>query len=84
MKGVIPVEPAQAPITMTAKDAAALLGISYWKLTMMCKAKEIPHLRVGNRLLFRKETLERWMANQEILSVRPIGDHQIPLIKAKG
>ncbi|GED55139.1 DNA-binding protein [Brevibacillus borstelensis] len=72
-------------ITMTAKDTAAYLGISYWKLTMMCKAGEIPHLRAGNRILFRKETLDRWMANQETLSVQSGNDSQmIGLVRAQG
>lgn len=61
-------------VTMTAKDTAAYLGISYWKLTMMCKAKEIPHIRYGNRLLFRKETIDRWMANQETMSLQSVNE----------
>lgn len=72
-------------ITMTAKDTAAYLGISYWKLTMMCKAGEVPHLRAGNRILFRKETLDRWMANQETLSIQSKHDSPvIGLARARG
>ena len=66
-------------VTMTAKQTAQYLGISYWKLTMMCKAGEIPHLRAGNRILFRKETLDRWMANQETMSIQSKSD--LPIIR---
>lgn len=57
-------------ITMTAKEAAEYIGVSYWHLLETAKRKQIPHVRVGARVLFRKETLDRWMANQEVLSVQ--------------
>lgn len=56
------------PTTIPAKSAAAYLGISYWKLLEMIKAKQIPHIKVGKRYLFRVEALDRWMANQEVLN----------------
>ena len=72
-------------ITMDGKETAIYLGISYWLLLEKCKAKEIPHIRVGKRVLFRKETIDRWMANQETLSVQPIHESQvIGLAKARG
>ena len=56
--------------TIKAKDAAKYLGISYWKILEMAKAGEVPHVRAGRRVLFRRETLDRWMAAQEAESVQ--------------
>ena len=41
--------------TLTAKEAAEYLGISYWLITQLVKRKQIPCSRVGKRILFRKE-----------------------------
>jgi excisionase family DNA binding protein len=51
--------------TMTAKEAAALLGISTWLLYEMAKRKEVPHSKAGKRLLFRRQTLLAWLEQQE-------------------
>lgn len=56
--------------TMKAKEAAEYIGISYWKLLELAKARKIPHIRgVGNRVLFRKDSLDAWMASQETASI---------------
>ncbi|WP_017756788.1 excisionase family DNA-binding protein [Calidifontibacillus oryziterrae] len=51
--------------TMTAKEAANLLGVSYWLLLEMAKKGQIPNIRAGKRVLFRLESLEEWMDQQE-------------------
>jgi excisionase family DNA binding protein len=56
--------------TLTAKEAANLLGLSYWSLLEIAKRKEIPHIRAGKRVLFRLESLEHWMDQQEMNSIR--------------
>lgn len=56
--------------TLSAKPAAKYLGFSYWKLLEMVKAGDMPHIRAGNRLLFRKETLDAWLTQQEQASTR--------------
>lgn len=56
--------------TMNARDSAAYIGCSYWKFLEGVKAKRIPHLKVGNRILCRRETLDAWMASQETASIR--------------
>jgi excisionase family DNA binding protein len=55
--------------TLRAKEAAAYLGISYWLILELAKKKEIPHIRAGSRVLFRRESLDEWMQNQEAASV---------------
>ena len=51
--------------TLTAKEAAKYLGISYWLCLEMAKRGEIPHIRAGSRVLFRRESLDGWMDEQE-------------------
>lgn len=38
--------------TLTAKEAAEYLGISYWLITQLVRRKQIPCSRVGKRILF--------------------------------
>lgn len=57
------------PVTLTAKEAAEYLGISYWLILEMTKKKEIPFIACGSRKLFRKEALDSWMAEKEKMSV---------------
>lgn len=52
-------------ITMSAQDAARYLGISYWLITQMVKKGEIPHIRLGKKIFFRKQTLDQFMDVQE-------------------
>lgn len=56
--------------TMPTKEAAQYLGIGYWKLLELAKAGKVPHIRLDGRLLFRRETLDRWMEEQEQASMR--------------
>lgn len=59
--------------TIPAKAGAEYLGLSYWKTLEMVKAGKLPHIRVGGdkagRVLFRRESLDRWLEEQENASV---------------
>lgn len=57
------------PATLTAKETAEYLGISYWLLLEMTKRKEVPFIACGSRKLFRKEALDSWMTEKEKISV---------------
>jgi len=57
------------PATVKAKQAAKYLNISYWKILDMVKKGEIPHIKAGKLVLFRKETLDNWIVEQEQQSV---------------
>lgn len=59
------------PVLMNAKTAAEYLGISYWSLTEMARKKKIPFIPIGDRPHFRKETLDRWVDDQEKASTKP-------------
>lgn len=54
--------------TLLAKEAAEYLGISYWLILELAKQKKIPHTRAGKRVIFRKESLDKWMDQQEELN----------------
>lgn len=51
--------------TLTAKEAAEYLGISYWLITQLVRRKQIPCSRVGKRILFRKEALDIYLSTKE-------------------
>lgn len=55
-------------VTMSAKDASIYLGISYWLLLELVKRKEIPCIEIGNRKLFRKNSMDNWLATREASS----------------
>jgi excisionase family DNA binding protein len=50
---------------MTVKEAAPYIGASEYKLREMVRKKQIPAYRVGNRIFFRKATIDEWIAQQE-------------------
>lgn len=56
--------------TLTAKEAAEYLGISYWLITQLVKRKQIPCSRVGKRILFRKEALDIYLSKKENDSIK--------------
>ena len=51
--------------TLTAKEAAEYLVISYWLITQLVRRKQIPCSRVGKRILFRKEALDIYLSKKE-------------------
>ena len=51
--------------TLTAKEAAEYLGISYWLITQLVRRKQMPCSRVGKRILFRKEALDIYLSKKE-------------------
>lgn len=66
---------------MSAQEAARDFfkgKVSYWKILELAKRGEIPHSRIGSRVLFRRESLEAWMAEQEKNSSRLVMDGSKP------
>lgn len=56
--------------TMCAKDTAKYLGISYYTLLELRKQGKIPNSKIGRKYLFRKDTLDLWLQEQETASVK--------------
>ena len=50
---------------MTAQEAADYLKISYWLILKMVRESQIPAFRCGNKVMFRKSTIDRFISAQE-------------------
>lgn len=55
--------------TLTMKEAAEYLGISYWLINQLVRRKEIPCSKVGGKFLFRVQILDEYLRNKEQQSV---------------
>ena len=51
--------------TLTAREAAGYLGISYWSLLNLVRRQLIPHSRIGKKFVFRTQTIDQWLTKQE-------------------
>lgn len=56
--------------TIEASEAAELVGVSEWKIYDLARRHLLPHVRIGRRVLFRRQSLLQWLADQEAASVR--------------
>lgn len=56
--------------TLTMREAAEYLGISYWLINQLVKRKQIPCSKVGEKFLFRVKALEEYLSEKEQASVR--------------
>lgn len=55
--------------TLTMKEAAEYLGVSYWLINQLVRRKEIPCSKVGGKFLFRVQALEEYLSTKEKESV---------------
>ena len=55
--------------TLTMKEAAEYLGISYWLINQLVRRKEIPCSKVGGKFLFRVQVLDEYLSSKEQESV---------------
>lgn len=67
-------------VTLTAKEAATYLGISYWLILELVKRGELNCVKAGGRKLFRQSGLDDWMTRQEAGAAR---DERPALRRAK-
>lgn len=51
--------------TLTMKETADYLGISYWLVNQLVRRREIPCARVGGRILFRVQALDEYLKEKE-------------------
>ena len=58
-----------ARTTLTMKETAEYLGVSYWLVTQLVKRKQLPCSRVGGMVLFRKEALDKYLSEKEKASI---------------
>ena len=62
---VIPSPIVVEPDIMNAKQAASYLKISYWLILKLAREHRIPSFHCGNKVLFRKSTIDQFIAAQE-------------------
>lgn len=55
--------------TLTMKEAAEYLGISYWLINQLVRKKQIPCSKVGGKFLFRIQALDEYLSTKEKESV---------------
>ncbi|MBO8183639.1 MAG: helix-turn-helix domain-containing protein [Archaeoglobus sp.] len=52
-------------ITLTAKEVAEMLGISKRFVYELCQRNELPHKRIGRKVLFSKSQIKEWLEGGE-------------------
>ena len=55
--------------TLTMKEAAEYLGVSYWLINQLVRRKQIPCSKVGGKFLFRVQALDEYLSSKEKASV---------------
>lgn len=53
------------PYGMDTKEASKFIGCSAYTIRELAREKKIPHYRIGNRIMFTKQALIRWIDKQE-------------------
>lgn len=56
--------------TLTMKETAEYLEISYWLVNQLVRRKQIPCARVGGRVLFRVQALDEYLKEKEEKSLK--------------
>lgn len=51
--------------TLTTIEIAQYLGVSQDLIFKMVREKSIPHFRIGRRILFRVESIDKWITERE-------------------
>ena len=51
--------------TLTMKEAAEYLGISYWLVNQLVRRKQIPCSKIGGKFLFRIQALDEYLTKKE-------------------
>ncbi|WP_254843983.1 helix-turn-helix domain-containing protein [Virgibacillus dokdonensis] len=51
--------------TMTVKEMAVYLDLSTDFVYKLCREKKIPHIKIGTRTMFKKESIDKWLSDLE-------------------
>lgn len=60
------IKPNTDPLLMPMADAVRFLGVGERTMWRLVKLREVPHVRIGRRVLFRREALAAWAKSQEV------------------
>jgi excisionase family DNA binding protein len=53
------------PVLLDIRAAARLLGLTYWKVYGLVKARELPVVEIGGKFYFRRATILKWVEKSE-------------------
>lgn len=56
--------------TLSVKEAADYLGVQPEMIYVMVQMKELPHLKLGERLFFTRESIDLWKSEQRVMSTQ--------------
>lgn len=58
-------KPPETPY-LTAQEVATRLGISLPWVRKLTGAKQMPHIRIGSRILYRASEVDKWLSAHEL------------------
>jgi len=61
------------PVLVTIHELCARYSLKLWTIRQYCAQGRIPHVKVGRKVLFRLEDIERWLAEQTQQVKWPLG-----------
>lgn len=50
-------------LTLTVEEVAKMIGVSKMTIYRMVQLNEVPSIRVRNKILFYRPTVEKWLTN---------------------
>lgn len=62
-----------APLALDRKGVAKATSLSVRRIDELVKAKEIPHVRHGRRVIFPVQQIQRWLASRVVKAPRRAG-----------
>jgi excisionase family DNA binding protein len=54
------------PVMLTFYELCAKYNLRPWTVRQYCSQRRIPHVKVGRKVLFRVEDIERWLQAQAV------------------
>lgn len=51
--------------TLTVQEIAKYIGLSVDMIYKLCRQKQIPHIKIGSRTLFKLNSIDKWLEDLE-------------------
>lgn len=59
-------------VTLNVKEVSEMIGISNAKIYEMARMNQIPHIKVGSRIIFHEDVLRDWMGAANVTPKGPL------------
>ncbi len=66
---------------LTITEVAELTKFSESYIYKRATARELPHLKIGNRLRFRREEVQRWLEGKRVTTIQEIKDEALTYVR---